>query len=59
MPSESQKKARDKWDKEHTTILGCKVRKEYAERVKHKAREDGTSVSAIIRNALKDFMGEK
>lgn len=57
--SESQRRANNKWDKEHTTILACKVRKDYAERVKLKAAEKGTNVNAILLKALREFMGEK
>lgn len=58
MPTERQKIARDKWDRENTTVLGCKVRRDYAERVKQKAKEHGTNVNAILLKALRDFMSE-
>lgn len=56
--SEAKKRSNAKYDKEHMTILACKVRKEYAVRVKKKAEEKGTNVNAILLKAMKEFMEE-
>lgn len=56
MVSEAKRKANNKYDAKHMTVLGCKVRKEYAERVKQKAQDTGTTVNAILKKALDDFM---
>lgn len=56
MVSEAKRKANNKYDAQHMTVLGCKVRKEYAERVKQKAQDTGTTVNAILKKALDDFM---
>lgn len=54
--SEARKRANQKYDREHMTVLGCKVRKEYAQQVKDKAKAEGTTVNAILLKALKQFM---
>ena len=38
--TEAQKRANNKYIAEHMTVLGCKVRKEYADKVREKAKED-------------------
>lgn len=58
MVSEAKRKANNKYDAKHMTVLGCKVRKEYAEKVKQKAQDTGTTVNAILKKALDDFMEE-
>ena len=37
-------------------MLGCKVRKDYAEKVRAKCKEDGTTVNAILKRALDEYM---
>lgn len=56
--SEAKKRSNAKYDREHMTILGCKVRKEFAAKVKEKAKEKGTNVNAILLKAIKEFMAE-
>lgn len=54
--TEAQKRANNKYIAEHMTVLGCKVRKEYADKVREKAKADGTSVNAILKKALDEFL---
>lgn len=54
--TEAQKRANNKYIAEHMTVLGCKVRKEYADRVREKAKEEGTSVNAMLKKALDEFL---
>lgn len=56
--TDAQRRANNKYIAEHMTILGCKVRKDYAERVKEKAKDTGTTVNAILKKALDDFLEE-
>ena len=53
--TEAQKRANNKYIAEHMTVLGCKVRKEYADKVREKAKEEGTSVNAILKRVLYEF----
>ena len=54
--TEAQKRANNKYIAEHMTVLGCKVRKEYADKVREKAKVEGTSVNAILKKALDEFL---
>lgn len=56
MVSDAKKAANARWDAHNMTILGCKVRKDYADRVRKKAKDKGTSVNAILKKALDEFM---
>ena len=54
--TETQKRANNKYIAEHMTVLGCKVRKEYADKVREKAKADGISVNAILKKALDELL---
>lgn len=54
--TDAQRRANNKYISEHMTVLGCKVRKDYADRVRQKAKDEGTSVNAILKKALDEFM---
>lgn len=54
--TDAQRRANNKYISENMTVLGCKVRKDYADRVRQKAKDEGTSVNAILKKALDDFM---
>ena len=54
--TDAQRRANNKYISEHMTVLGCKVRKDYADRVREKAKDEGTSVNAILKKALDEFM---
>lgn len=56
MVYESQKRASAKWDKEHMTIIGTKVRKTYAAEFKEACKAAGTTPSAVIKKAMDDFI---
>ena len=56
MVSPKKRAANNKWDLENMTILGCKVRKDYAEKVREKARERGDTVNAILKEALDRYL---
>ena len=58
--TDAQRRANNKYISKNMTVLGCKVRKDYADRVRQKAKDEGISVNAILKKALDDFMeGEK
>lgn len=54
--TDAQRRANNKYISEHMTVLGCKVRKDYADRVRQKAKDEGTSVNAILKKALDEYM---
>lgn len=58
MVTEAKRRANNKYDREHMTVLGCKVRKEYADKVRDKAAQEGTTVNATLKKALDTFLKE-
>ena len=56
MVTEAKKRNNAKWDKENMMILACKVRKEYAEKVKAAAEANGETVNAIIKRSLDEYL---
>lgn len=56
--SDAKRRANNKYIAANMTVLGCKVRKDYAEKVREKAANEGTTVNAILKTALDTFMGE-
>lgn len=47
--SEAQKKSRDKWDKANMITLGCKVKKEQAEKFKEYAKKRGVTSNTLLK----------
>ena len=58
-PSESQKRASMKWDKENMSVLGCKVKKEQAEKFKEYCAGMGKTSNAVLRDYVLDCIDEK
>lgn len=58
MVSDARKKANMKWDKENMTILGCRVKKEYAAKFRAACVAQGTTPNAVLKQAADDFMLE-
>lgn len=50
--SEAKKKANAKWDAANMKLIGCKLRKDTAERFKQYAQEHGTTPNALIREYI-------
>lgn len=58
MVSPKKRASNNKWDAENMTVLGVKVRKDYADQVRQKAKERGDTVNAILKAALEKYMEE-
>lgn len=56
MPSEAQKRARDKWDATNMTLVSCKMRRDLADDFKSVAKANGTTPSALIRGWIDAYM---
>lgn len=56
MPTENQKKSRNKWDAANMTVLGCKIRKEKAEEFKSVCKAAGTTPNAVFTAAINAFL---
>ena len=54
--TEAKKRANNKYLAENYTVLGVKVRKDYAEEVKKKAKERGDTGNALLKAALDKYM---
>jgi hypothetical protein len=54
--TDAQRRANNKYIAEHMTILACKVRKDYADAVRKKCKDNGTSVNAVLLDALRRYM---
>jgi len=54
--TDAKKRSNNKWDAANMTVLGCKVRKDEAERFKAVCKERGTTVNAVFRAAMVEFM---
>ena len=54
--TEAKKRANNKYLAENYTVLGVKVRKDFAEEVKKRAKERGDTVNAILKAALDKYM---
>nr|DAT62619.1 MAG TPA: plasmid partition protein ParG-helix-helix, dimer, DNA binding, CELL [Caudoviricetes sp.] len=59
MVSPAKRKSNNKWDKENMVVLSCKVRKEYADRVRACCAANGDTVNSILREALDAYLKEK
>ena len=57
--TESRKKANAKWDAENMTTLGCRVKKDQAERFKVYCAEIGKTSNAVLRDYVLDCIEEK
>ena len=57
--AESRKRANVKWDAENMTTLGCRVKKEQADRFKAYCSEIGKTSNAVLRDYVLDCIGAK
>ena len=54
--SDAQRRASNKYIAENMTVLGCKIRKEDAEKFKKACSAAGTNPNAVFRKAIDEFM---
>ena len=57
--AESRKKANAKWDAENMTTLGCRIKKDQAEKFKAYCSEMGKTSNAVLRDYVLDCIDEK
>lgn len=58
-PSEAQKKASAKYQKENIASLACRVKKEQAEKFKAYCSEQGKTSNAVLRDFVYKCIGEE
>lgn len=56
MVTPAKRKTNNAWDKANMTILGCKVRKDYAQRVRAACSANGDTVNAVLKAALDSYL---
>ena len=56
--SDAQKRAKNKYDTAHYTIVGCKVRKEYAEQFRVACYDRGTTPAEVFKKCIAAFLAE-
>lgn len=59
MPTEAQKRTRDKWDAENMSVISCKLKREIAENFKTAARVNGTTPNELIRGWIATYLFEQ
>ncbi|MDD7278617.1 MAG: hypothetical protein PUH30_03680 [Oscillospiraceae bacterium] len=53
-PTEAQKRASNKYNKEHMATLGCKVTKEQAQAFKAHCQKKGSTTNKVLRDFVLD-----
>ena len=56
---ESRKKANAKWDAENMATLGCRVKREQAEKFKAYCADKGKTSNAVLREYVLDCIDEQ
>lgn len=56
MVTRAKRESNNRWDRDNMTILACKVRRDVAEQAKTAARLAGTSVNAVLRQAVDELI---
>jgi hypothetical protein len=54
--SEAKKRANNKYNLAHYTVVGCKIKKEDAQAFKEECKKRNTSQNEVLKNAINDFM---
>lgn len=58
MPTNAQKRARDKWNAENIKQIACNVRKEKKEAFQAACKKAGTTPNAVLLEAVNQFLAE-
>lgn len=56
MPTDAQKRTRNKWDAENMSVIPCKLKREVAEAFKATAKANGTTPNELIRKWIDAYM---
>lgn len=54
--TDAQKRARNKYEAKTYTIIGCKVRKEYADQFRSACYDSGTTPATVLKEAIESFL---
>ncbi len=56
--SDAKKKANARWDSENMATIGCKIKKDQAEKFKDYCRRQGKTSNAVLRDYVLGCIGE-
>ena len=56
MVTQKKRASNNKWDAANMTVLGCKVRRDYADRVRACCETNGDTVNSVLRAALDRYL---
>lgn len=56
MPTDAQKRTRNKWDAENMSVISCKIKREIADDFKATARANGTTPNELIRGWISNYL---
>ena len=59
MPTDTQRRARNKWDAENMSVISCKLKREIAESFKTTAKSRGTTPNELIRGWIVEYLADK
>ena len=59
MPTDTQRRARNKWDAENMSVISCKLKREIAENFKTAAKSNGTTPNELIRGWIAAYLFEQ
>lgn len=59
MPTDAQKRTRNKWDAENMSVISCKLKREIAENFKIAAKSRGTTPNELIRGWIAAYLEEE
>lgn len=55
--SESKRKANDAWDAKNMKVVGCKVKRAVADAFAEYAKQNGTTVNALLQKYILECIG--
>ena len=58
MVSEAQKRSRDRWDALHMVTLGCKLKKEDADKFRAACAAEGKSANAVLKESALKYIND-
>ena len=56
MPTDAQKRTRNKWDAENMSVISCKLKREIAENFKTAAKANGTTPNELFRGWIAAYL---
>lgn len=56
MPTEAQKRTRDRWDAENMAVISCKLKREIADAFKAAAKSNGTTPNELFRGWIAAYL---